>query len=152
MTYLVIVPRPIAVWWSSNTKEYVVPLTVYGFVNNPSIFAITKSDAPCDDCVFFLDFIRPLDKRRWCGLQSHGFLNKWIGPVVGLGVPVRHVGEEKGGYLISVHVSDPYFADVVKWWKLYFNKRPAAHFAEPTGSLEIIADFYEHFPSDCQDI
>lgn len=126
-------------------------LTVYGFKDYPNLLAVTKTDAPLEECVFFLDFTRPISKRRWLGFGKYGILNNWIGPLVGLGAPVVHAGEVTGGYIISVHITDPYFFDVIKWWKQYGGSRAKAT-GDPVGGLQIIADFYRHFPADSQTV
>jgi hypothetical protein len=82
-------------------------LTLYGFRDHPNDFAATKIRAPLEDCVFFLDFSRDLEKRRWFGT-----VNRWLGPTIGLLVPVAHQSEERGGYVIGVYRGEPYFVDL----------------------------------------
>ena len=98
-----------------------------------------------------MDFTRPISKFRWLGFGKYRILNNWIGPVVGLGAPVLHEGEVTGGYIISVHITDPFFSDVIKWWKQYGGSRAKAT-GDPVGGLQIIADFYRHFPADSQTV
>jgi hypothetical protein len=72
-------------------------LQLFGFHERPHDYAATKADVPLEDCVFLLDFSRPLEKLRWLGAH-----NKWVGITVGLFVPVVHQAEQSGGYVISV--------------------------------------------------
>jgi hypothetical protein len=44
-----------------------VALTLFGFHGRPHDFAVTKADLPLEECVFLLDFSRPLGKHRWFG-------------------------------------------------------------------------------------
>src|SRR5258706_14363854 len=118
-------------------------LTLFGLHGRPHDFAVTKIDAALADCVFFLDFSRPLEKRRWIGI-----VNRWIGPTIGLLVPVVHQGEEAGGYLIGVNRGEPYFIDLQNLWNKHFrSSRTIA--ASKVDGLRIIADFATHFPGDC---
>ena len=116
-------------------------LTIYSFHDHPHEFAVTKINAPLEQCVFLLDFTRPLKKWR----QLFGRKTR-IGITVALIVPIIHQGEKEGGFLIGVDKSDPYFADLLKLWnKHYGTKRSLASSVEP---LEIIADFAIHFPEN----
>jgi hypothetical protein len=116
---------------------------MYGFHNHPHDFAVTKVDAPLEQCTFFLDFTRPLEKRRWL----FGW-NKWVGITVGLLVPVIHQGEKDGGYVFGINRGEPYFADLPKLWKKHYGSKRTL-VSSPVGGLEIIADFATHFPADC---
>jgi len=118
-------------------------LTVYGFHNHPHDFAVTKVDAPLDQCTFILDFSRPLEKRRWLFGR-----NKWVGVTVGLLVPVIHQGEKAGGFVFGVNRGEPYFADLPKLWKKHHGSKRTPG-SSPVGGLEVIADFATHFPDDC---
>jgi len=121
-------------------------LTLYGLRDYPNDFPVTKTDAPWEECSFVLDFSRPLRKLRWFGVH-----NKWIGITVGLMVPVAHITEEQGGFLIGVGASDPYFKDLKSLWKKHYGyaaQRGIVRQPGPMGGLEIIADFGRHFPID----
>lgn len=87
-------------------------LTIYGFHDHPSAFAVTKVGAPLEDCSFLLDFARPLKPVR-----QFGVTNSWLGRTVGFLVPVIHVGEREGGYVVSVDRDDPYFDNLPSLWK-----------------------------------
>jgi len=120
-----------------------MPLTLVAFDNPPSRFAATKIGTTVPGGRFFLDFTRKLEAIRWFGVR-----NKYIGPAVGLLVPVVHEAEKSGGYVISVSVGDPYFPDIRKLWKTHFPSSPATVPQEADG-LKIIADFATQFPEDC---
>jgi hypothetical protein len=120
-----------------------VALTVFAFHNHPTAFAVTKADAPIEECPFFLDFSRPLTKLRWLGVH-----NKWLGFVVGLGVPIFHIGQNRGEYHIGVHRNDPYFQDIISLWRKHFPVKRSPVAPEVDG-LDIIADFGRHFPENC---
>ena len=120
-------------------------LTLYGFHDRPHDVTATKIGADLADCVFLLDFSRPLRRVRWW----LGIKNPWVGVTTGLIVPVVHQAEEQGGYIVGVYRSDPYFVDIPKLWKQHRGKRRTIR-AEKIGGLEIIADFARHFPEDCQ--
>jgi len=119
-------------------------LTLYGFHDRPHDFAATKADATLEDCVFLLDFTRPLKRIHWLGVT-----NRWFGPTVCLLVPVRHQGDEKGGYVIGVRHGQLYFTDIPKLWREHHGIERTIKSA-PVGGLDIIADFGRHFPEDCQ--
>ena len=119
-------------------------LQLFGFHGRPHDFAVTKADVPLEDCVFLLDFSRPLGKRRWLGV-----LNKWVGFTVGLLVPVVHQAEQSGGYVFSVRRGEPYFVDIPDLWKKHYGLK-RTQVATPAGGLDIIADFARHFPEDCR--
>ncbi|MEO8164306.1 MAG: hypothetical protein ABI619_02820 [Betaproteobacteria bacterium] len=115
-------------------------LTIYAFHAHPHDFAVTKVGAPIEECVFVLDFSRSLQRVRWFGT-----LNYWLGPTVALTVPVVHRAEQFGGYVISVHRSEPYFVDLPRLWKQHSGSK-LAPVATPINGLELIADFAVHFP------
>ena len=119
-------------------------LTLVAFDDPPSRFAATKVGATVPSGRFFLDFTRKLEVIRWLGVR-----NRYIGPAVGLLVPVVHEAEKLGGFVISLSVGDPYFPDLRKLWKIHFPSSPAAVPQEADG-LKIIADFATQFPDDCQ--
>src|SRR3990172_1679587 len=81
----------------------------------PNETAVTKVGSVVADGSFFLDFSRPLEHIRWFGVR-----NRWFGFSVGLLVPVVHQGEHKGGYVIGVKLSDPYFADLRALWTAHY--------------------------------
>lgn len=81
-------------------------VTLYGFQNHPTSFVVTKIGAPLEECVYLLDFARDIKKRR----------NHWFS-TIGLLVPVVHVGEDVGGYVISVDRGDGYFDNILALWK-----------------------------------
>jgi hypothetical protein len=108
----------------------------------PNEVAVTKVGGVVTDGAFFLDFSRPLEHIRWFGVR-----NRWLGLTVGLMVPVVHQGERSGGYVISVHRSDPYFADVRRLWKERYPSKRTPPTMETDG-LNIIADFARQFPED----
>ena len=119
-------------------------LTLIAFDYPPSRFAATEVGAIVPNGRFFLDFTRKLEVIRWLGVR-----NRYIGPAVGLLVPVVHEAEKSGGFVIGVDVSDPYFRDLRKLWKAHFPSGSVAVPEEADG-LTIIADFATQFPSDCQ--
>jgi hypothetical protein len=117
-------------------------LTLFGFHDRPDDFAVTKAGLPLEECVFLLDFSRPLERLRWLGVA-----NRWLGFTLGLLVPVVHESEEKGGYIISVQRGQPYFADIPKLWRKHRGTRRTLR-SQPVGGLDIIAAFARHFPED----
>jgi len=120
-----------------------MPLTVYGFHDRTHDFAVTKIDAPLDQCKFLLDFGRSIERRRW----FFGW-NKWVGVTAGLLVPVVHQGEETGGFVFGIDRGEPYFADLPKLWEKHSGSRRTVR-SSPVEGLELIADFATHFPDDC---
>ena len=117
-------------------------LTLIAFDNPPSRFAVTAVGSVISDGCYFLDFTRKLEVIRWFGIR-----NPYIGPSVGLLVPVVHEAEVSGGYVVGVAISDPYFRDLRKLWKERFPSPPVAVSGEADG-LKIIADFATQFPSN----
>lgn len=120
-----------------------MPLTIYGVHNYPHDFLVTKVDAPIEQCAFLLDFNRKLERARWLLVR-----NSWIGFTVGLMVPVVHLSERSGGFVIGVGRGEPYFTDIPKIWNLHAGKSSSRAITE-AGGLEVVADFGRHFPSDC---
>jgi hypothetical protein len=120
-----------------------VSLTVFAFHDHPHDFAVTKVGAPLEECSFLLDFSRPLKRVR----QLFGFSCP-VGIAMGLLVPVVHIGEQTGGYLIGVSRGEPYFVDLPQFWKKHRGKSRSIASA-PAGGISIVADFATHFPQDC---
>ena len=118
-------------------------LTIYGIHNYPHDFLVTEVDAPLEQCAFLLDFGRKLERVRWLFGR-----NKWFGFTVGLLVPVVHLSEQKGGYVIGVSQGEPYFSDIPKLWKQHSGISSTRTITEADG-LEVIVDFGRHFPNDC---
>lgn len=118
-------------------------LTIYGFHDYPHDFAVTKIDATLEQCTFLLDFTRPLKKQR----QLFGY-KTWVGVTIGLLVPVIHLGEEKGGYIIGINRGEPYFVDLSKFWKQHSGTRRSLS-SPRVDKVTIITDFATHFPNDC---
>ncbi|MBI4205627.1 MAG: hypothetical protein HY527_11430 [Betaproteobacteria bacterium] len=117
-------------------------LTVYGFHDRPHDFAVTKVAAPLEECVFLLDFSRPLQKIRWLGVT-----NRWLGITVALMVPVVHQGEEKGEFVMGISRGEPYFHDLPKLWREHRGAVRTMK-SERVGGLELIAAFGTHFPEN----
>ncbi|MGE0367240.1 MAG: hypothetical protein AB7Q00_16060 [Phycisphaerales bacterium] len=115
-------------------------LKIYGFDNRPDDFAVTKIGARLEDCVFLLDFSRSIRSYRWCG-----FLNRWIGRRVGWEVPVIHVAEDEGGYVIAVYRDDPYFPDIPLLWRDH-RRSKRTDYGKTISNMEVAADFFMHFP------
>ena len=118
-------------------------LTIYGIPNYPHDFLVTKVDAPLEQCAFLLDFSRELQIVRWLFGR-----NKLIGLPVGLFVPVVHIGEREGGYVIGVSRGEPYFSEIPKLWKKHSRSTSSRTFEE-SSLTEIIGGFAIHFPDDC---
>lgn len=102
-------------------------LTVYGIHNYPHDFAVTKVNAPLNQCTFLLDFSRKLERQRWLFRR-----NKWVGITVGLLVPVVHLGERHGGFVISLSRGEPYFTDIPKLWKQHFGTSSSREIQQAT--------------------
>ena len=120
-----------------------MPLQIFGFHSHPSAFAVTKAEVSLEDCVFLLDFSRPLERLRWLG-----FHNNWAGITVGLGVPIIHQGEEKGGFVFAVNRGEPYFSDIQSLWRKH-RGAPRTIITPLVEPFQVIADFGSHFPSNC---
>jgi hypothetical protein len=118
-------------------------LTIYGFHDYPHDFAVTKVGAPLEECTFLLDFRRPLERLRW-----FGFRNSWIGPTVGLFVPIIHRSERTGEFVVGVNRGEPYFVDLPRMWKEHAGQIRSV-IDPPIEGLELVADFGRHFPADC---
>jgi len=122
----------------------VVALTLIASDDLPSRFVVTKVGATVPDGRFFLDFARNLEVIRWFGVR-----NRYVGPAVGLLVPVVHEAEKSGAYVVGINADEPYFQDLRKLWALNFPSIPAA-IRQEVDVLKIIADFAAQFPEDCQ--
>lgn len=119
-------------------------LHLFGFQERLHEVAITKSDFPVKDCVFLLDFSRPLKRVRWFGI-----VNRWLGITIGLHVPVAHLSEQSGGYTIGIRRGEPYFANLQELWVTHQGSTRTL-VTSPVDGLEIVADFGRHFSEDCQ--
>ncbi len=119
-------------------------LTLFGFHDRPHDIVATKVGASLGECVFLLDFARPLERIRWLGVT-----NRWLGITVGLLVPVVHQGQDKSEFIIGVHRGQPYFTNIPKLWREHYGATRTIK-SPPVGGLEIVADFGTHFPEDCQ--
>ena len=117
-------------------------LTLFGFRDRPHDIAATKVDATVEECVFLLDFARPLARLRWFGVA-----NRWLGATVVLLVPVVHQGQHKSEFVISVHRGQPCFEVIPQIWR---DHRGAARSirSKPADGIQIVADFDRHFPND----
>ena len=120
-----------------------MPLQIFAFHDHPHAFAVTKANASLEECEFLLDFSRPLQRLRWFGV-----LNEWFGFTAALMVPVMHLGQEKGDFVVGVHRSEPYFVDIPNLWKKHrgFPRSLQGANAEP---LQVVAAFGHHFAEDC---
>jgi hypothetical protein len=120
-----------------------VSLTIYDIHGYPHNFAVTKIDAPLEQCAFLLDFGRKLERVRWLFGT-----NKWVRFTVGLIIPVVHLCEQKGDFVIGVNQGEPYFTEIQELWKQHTGTSSSRNITDPDG-LEVVADFGRHFPSDC---
>lgn len=112
--------------------------------DHPDEYAVSKTGSSASGSVFYLDFSRPLEVRRWLGVH-----NRRIGFAVGLMIPVIHEGDEEGGYVVSLHRSEPYFHDVRALWKKWYPSPRRTPISDKNG-LKIMGDFANHFPEDCR--
>jgi hypothetical protein len=110
----------------------------------PDQIAICKTDEYVRDGVFFLDFSRRLKALRWFGV-----LNEWFGFPTALMVPVIHQGEEAGGYIVGIHRSEPYYAEVRTLWRQRYPTKKVSPTSD-VDAFKVIADFATQFPADCQ--
>jgi hypothetical protein len=81
----------------------------------PQRIAVSRSAAFVAGGICFLDFSRPIRIHR-----RFGRINRHVGLVVSLIVPVIHQGEELGDYVISVDRSDPCFEDLCALWTAHY--------------------------------
>jgi hypothetical protein len=107
------------------------------FSRHPDRVVVSKIDVDPDDGVFFLDFGRPLEVRRWFGL----------GPAMKLVVPVIHQSETTSSFAIEVDRSDPAFPDIRSLWKKRYPSTAlaVAYASDPSTAL---AGFRLNFPED----
>jgi hypothetical protein len=108
----------------------------------PDRIAVSKLEQYIEGGVFFLDFSRRLQIIRELFGRALPF-----GVAIGLFVPVVHQGESHGGYVISVHNSDPAFKVVRQLWKQHY-PRPQTTRSGIADGLKIISDFATQFPDD----
>ena len=111
-------------------------VTLFKFNDHPDRIAINKAGEFVESEAFFLDFSRPLEVHR-----------RFLIPV-GLLVPVVHVGERAGCYVISILRSDPYFVDIRLLWKERY-PLPASLPDVEVDEFQLVADFARQFPNDC---
>jgi hypothetical protein len=119
-----------------------VPLTLFGFPDRPHDIGVSKT---CDDpaeCVFLLDFSRPVERIRWLGIR-----NRVFGATAAFLIPVVHVGEKAGGFVFGVNRGEPYFEDIPNLWRQH-QAFPRVPPGEALDGLKIVADFGRHFPGD----
>lgn len=117
-------------------------ITLIAYENTPTRISATKIGTTVPGGCFFLDFTRKLQITRWFGIR-----NRFIGPTVGLLVPIVHEGEKLGGYVISVSVGESYFQDIRKLWKVRFPS-PSFEVFQESDKFKIITDFATQFPED----
>ena len=119
-------------------------LQLFGLRDHPDAFPVSKTMDKWEDCSFILDFSRPIQKVRQL------FRKKvWFGITAGILVPVVHVGEDKGGFIIGVNMGDPYFKDLQKLWKKHQDKQRTVR-TEKVSGLQLVADFAKNFPDDAK--
>lgn len=121
---------------------HLMPLTIYGFRDRPHDFAATKIGASLDECSYILDFTRPLKMTRWFGV-----VNQWLGWPIAMLVPVVHIGEEVGAYVISVRRGQPYFVDLLRLWREHEGKARGMR-SGPVDGVRRAGEFAMHFPED----
>lgn len=118
-------------------------LHLFASPEHPHGIAVTKAGLPMEECVFLLDFSRPLQKLRWFGA-----VNEWLGFTVDLSVPVVHQSEMSGGFVIGVRRGEPYFSEIQDLWKNHYGS--ARMLVEShSDAIRVVADFGTHFPQDC---
>ena len=112
-------------------------LNLFVYSRHPDRVVVSKIDIDPDDGVFFLDFGRPLEVRRWLG----------IGPAVKLVVPVIHQSEMTSSFAIEVDRNDPAFPNIRSLWK---ERYPATALATAyaSDSSAALAGFRLNFPED----
>jgi hypothetical protein len=113
-----------------------VALRLFKTEQHPNRIAVSEVDTFVIGGIFFLDFSRPLQLRRWLG----------VGPAIGALVPVVHEGEKTGGYAVAIDQSNPYFGDIRELWKQRYPAEAQAP-ARAADGLKIIADFASQFPN-----
>jgi hypothetical protein len=118
-------------------------IILFKFHAHPEHIAVSKTGNFVPGHAFFLDFSRPLEVRRHFIIT-----NSWLGPAIGILVPVVHECEEVGGYVIGVKCDDPLFAYIRQAWMDTYPAPPRVPSARVDG-VTIVADFGGHFPEDC---
>lgn len=121
-----------------------MPLRLIELNAHPGRIAATKIADVVEDGAFFLDFSRQLERLHWFGAT-----NRWVGPIISVFAPVVHERESKGGFVIGVHRSDPYFKQILALWSKRYPEREALQ-TMPIDGLQVIADFGAQFPEDSQ--
>lgn len=117
-------------------------LSLFGFHEKPHDIGASKYSVTPDECVFLLDFSRPLERIRWFGVR-----NRLFGPTLALLVPVVHIGEKSGGFVFGLSRGQPYFEDIPKLWRDHRSASRALA-GDAVDGLQIVADFGQHFPED----
>jgi hypothetical protein len=109
---------------------------------HPDRIAVSKTGSFIDGGAFFLDFARPLEIHR-----RFGRIDRHVGLIVALLVPVVHEGEEHGRYVIGVHRSDPRFEDLCALWSAHY---PAQELPpeRKTDVFTRLIHFAAQFPND----
>lgn len=120
-----------------------MPLALFGFEDRPHDIGVSKTCGAPGECVFLLDFSRPLEKIRWFGLR-----NSVLGPTVALLVPVVHLSEKIGGFVFGVTRGERYFEDIPNLWRKHQASQHVLP-GEPADGLQVVAEFGRHFPEDC---
>lgn len=119
-------------------------LQIFGLRDHPDAFPVSKTMDKWEDCVFLLDFSRPIRKYR------HFFGKKVpFGICTYILVPIVHAGEENGGFVFGVGINQPYFRDLPKLWRKHRGK-PRTVRIEKADGLRIIADFANNFPEEAK--
>ena len=111
-------------------------LRLFGLPDYPNQIAASNIDSFVSGGTFFLDFSRPLEHRRRLGFPVAVF------------APVVHEGEHIGGFVVGVHRSEPYFAQLRALWKERYPSKRNPPTTEADG-LKVIADFATQFPDQC---
>lgn len=111
---------------------------------HPQEIAATKLDHCLAGGAFFLDFSRPLQRQRFCGVW-----NRWVGTTMALYVPVIHQAQASGLLRIAVERVDPYFRELQRLWQERHPLKRAAP-AELADPQRIEADFAAQFPDDAR--
>jgi hypothetical protein len=114
--------------------------------SHPGRIAISKTEHIVEDGLFFLDFTRPLIKFR-----KFIFINKWLGPVIAIHVPIIHQGEASKDAAFIVYADPAYegFYELIKLWKENYpaySSDPKEH----ADGIKIAADFGAQFPEDAR--
>lgn len=111
-------------------------MRLFKLEQHPKRIAVSEVDTFVIGGVFFLDFSRPLELRRWMG----------VGPAIGAFVPVVHEGEKNGAYVVGIDKSNTYFADIRELWTQRYRSEvpPPVTIAD---RLKIVGDFASQFPN-----